>query len=97
GQYLISIHGQHAHQHLLKAEHQLQLLDAYAGHQNLVNAVSQRYKRYADLQKEFKQLEHQQQQQAAQKQLLEYQVAELDEFALQAGEFEQIEAEHYKL
>ena len=33
----------------------------------------------------------------AQKQLLEYQVAELDEFALQAGEFEQIEAEHYKL
>jgi len=97
GQYLISIHGKHAHQHLLKAEHQLQLLDAYAGHQNLVNAVSQRYKRYADLQKEFKQLEHQQQQQAAQKQLLEYQVAELDEFALQAGEFEQIEAEHYKL
>jgi len=31
------------------------------------------------------------------KQLLEYQVAELDEFALQDGEFEQIEAEHYKL
>ena len=97
GQYLISIHGQHAHQHLLKAEHQLQLLDAYAGHQHLVSAVSQSYKQFASLQKEFKHLEQQQQQQAAQKQLLEYQVAELDEFALQEGEFEQIEAEHYKL
>lgn len=40
GQYLISIHGQHAHQHLLKAEHQLQLLDAYAGHHNLVETVN---------------------------------------------------------
>ncbi|WP_372761627.1 DNA repair protein RecN [Pseudoalteromonas sp.] len=97
GQYLISIHGQHAHQHLLKAEHQLQLLDAYAGHQQLVSNVSQCYKQFANLQKEFKQLELEQQQQAAQKQLLEYQVAELDEFALQVDEFEQIEAEHYKL
>ena len=97
GQYLISIHGQHAHQQLLKAEHQLQLLDAYAGHNQLVKAVSQSFKLYANLQKEFKQLEQQQLQQAAQKQLLEYQVAELDEFALQDGEFEQIEAEHYKL
>lgn len=97
GQYLISIHGQHAHQHLLKAEHQLQLLDAYAGHNQLVKAVSQSFKLYANLQKEFKQLEQQQLQQAAQKQLLEYQVAELDEFALQDGEFEKIEAEHYKL
>ncbi|CAI86293.1 MULTISPECIES: DNA repair protein RecN [Pseudoalteromonas] len=97
GQYLISIHGQHAHQHLLKAEHQLQLLDAYAGHHNLVSGVSQSYKQFANLQKEFKHLQQQQQQQAAQKQLLEYQVAELNEFALQEGEFEQIEAEHYKL
>jgi DNA repair protein RecN (Recombination protein N) len=97
GQYLISIHGQHAHQHLLKAEHQLHLLDAYAGHQSLVSAVKQHYKQFANLQKEFKHLEQQQLQQAAQKQLLEYQVAELDEFALQEGEFEKIEAEHYKL
>ncbi|GAB0109381.1 DNA repair protein RecN [Pseudoalteromonas distincta] len=97
GQYLISIHGQHAHQHLLKADHQLQLLDAYAGHHHLVSSVNKQHKNLADLQKEFKYLELQQQQQAAQQQLLEYQVAELDEFALLEGEFEQIEAEHYKL
>ncbi|MGL5364904.1 MAG: AAA family ATPase, partial [Plesiomonas shigelloides] len=32
GQHLIHIHGQHAHQRLLKPDYQLQLLDAYAGH-----------------------------------------------------------------
>lgn len=97
GQYLISIHGQHAHQYLLKSEHQLQLLDAYAGHQPLVEAVRQHYRNCQNLQKEFTALEQAQLQQAAQKQLLEYQVAELDEFALQPDEFSQIEAEHYKL
>ena len=53
GQYLISIHGQHAHQYLLKSEHQLQLLDAYAGHQPLVEAVRQHYRNCQNLQKHF--------------------------------------------
>ncbi|WP_404339525.1 DNA repair protein RecN [Pseudoalteromonas mariniglutinosa] len=97
GQFLISIHGQHAHQHLLKNEHQLNLLDDYAGHQHLVLNVKQAFNTHQALQREFKQLQQQQQQYAAQKQLLEYQVAELDEFALQDGEFAAIEAEHYKL
>ncbi|MBQ4833235.1 DNA repair protein RecN [Pseudoalteromonas sp. MMG010] len=96
-QHLVSIHGQHAHQHLLKSEHQLQLLDAYAGHNKLVENVKDSYKHLAKLKKEYTTVEQQQQQQAAQKQLLEYQVAELDEFAIQNGEFEKIEAEHYKL
>ncbi|KKK97650.1 hypothetical protein LCGC14_2650610, partial [marine sediment metagenome] len=52
GQHLISIHGQHAHQHLLKSEHQLQLLDAYAGHHALVDNVRQQYRHYQNLQKE---------------------------------------------
>lgn len=97
GQHLISIHGQHAHQHLLKSEHQLQLLDSYAGHHTLVDNVRSQYRHCQNLQKEFTALEQAQQQQAAQKQLLEYQVAELDEFALQADEFSDIEAEHHKL
>ncbi|MBQ4814077.1 DNA repair protein RecN [Pseudoalteromonas luteoviolacea] len=97
GQMLIAIHGQHAHQLLLKPEHQLGLLDAYAGHNNLLNAVRAQYNHYQKLQKEHAQLIKQQQAQAAKKQLLEYQVEELDEFALQEGEYEQIEAEHNRL
>lgn len=97
GQHLISIHGQHAHQYLLKADHQLNLLDAYAGHTDLVSNVRKRYREHQNLQKEYAILEQSQLKEAAQKQLLEYQVAELDEFALQENEFQQIEAEHHKL
>lgn len=37
GQQLLNIHGQHAHQLLLKPEHQLTILDAYAGHHELLD------------------------------------------------------------
>lgn len=97
GQRLIAIHGQHAHQLLLKPEHQLGLLDAYAGHDNLLHAVRAQYQHYHTLQKEHAELIKQQQAQAAKKQLLEYQVQELDEFALEEGEYEQIETEHTRL
>ncbi|BBN82023.1 DNA repair protein RecN [Pseudoalteromonas sp. A25] len=97
GQYLISIHGQHAHQLLLKPEHQLHLLDAYAGHYSLVNAVATQYTHFNKLQREYSELQKQQQAQAAKQQLLEYQVAELDEFALEDNEFAEIEAEHGRL
>lgn len=36
GQLLINIHGQHAHQQLMKPEYQLTMLDQYAGHIDLL-------------------------------------------------------------
>jgi len=97
GQYLISIHGQHAHQLLLKPEHQLHLLDSYAGHTPLMNAVRTQYTHFNKLQREHSSLLKLQQAQSARKQLLEYQVAELNEFAIAEGEYEAIEIEHSKL
>ncbi len=97
GQLLIGIHGQHAHHAMLKSEHQLTLLDSYADHRQLLNNVSSSYQSYKLLQKELQQLEQSQQERIARKQLLQYQVEELDEFALGETEFEEIEAEHTKL
>ncbi|CCQ12229.1 DNA repair protein RecN [Pseudoalteromonas luteoviolacea B = ATCC 29581] len=97
GELLVSIHGQHAHQLLLKNDHQLELLDAYAGHTALLKSVKASFNEVQKLAKAIAVLENEQQQLSAQKQLLEYQVAELDEFALQPGEFEDIETEHSKL
>ncbi|MFY8272720.1 DNA repair protein RecN [Pseudoalteromonas sp. SSDWG2] len=97
GQYLLSIHGQHAHQLLLKNDHQLHLLDEYAGHKTLLDNTASAFDHYQTLQRELKALEAKHAQQQAQKQLLEYQVAELDEFALEEDEFEQIEIEHNTL
>ena len=97
GQFLISIHGQHAHQLLLKTDQQLNLVDDYAGHKALLDNTAAAYSHYQSLLKELKELQTKHAQQQAQKQLLEYQVAELDEFALEEGEFEQIETQHSRL
>lgn len=97
GQLLIGIHGQHAHHAMLKSEHQLTLLDNYANHQLLLDAVNHSYQRCKTVEKELKQLETSQQQRLARKQLLQYQVEELNEFAIEENEFEKIEAEHKKL
>ncbi len=97
GEMLISIHGQHAHQLLAKAEYQQQLLDQYAGHDKLLGEVKGAYKNWRELEKECEQLQKAQSERDSQKQLLEYQVQELDEFALSPGEFEQVEEEHKRL
>ncbi|WP_282166418.1 DNA repair protein RecN [Shewanella japonica] len=97
GQLFVGIHGQHAHHAMLKSEHQLTLLDSYANHSILIDNVSKSYQRCKLIENELKQLQLNQQERIARKQLLQYQVEELDEFALKAGEFEQIEQEHKRL
>ncbi|GGW53096.1 DNA repair protein RecN [Alishewanella tabrizica] len=97
GQYLLAIHGQHAHQLLQKADYQRQLLDAYCAKPVLLQQTKQSYRYWQQLQQEFTELKQTQQQRDAQRQLLEYQVAELDQFAPQADEFSQLETEHNRL
>lgn len=97
GALLINIHGQHAHQALQKSDYQRGLLDAYAGHHQLMQQVSKQYQQWRQLSNERKQLQSEQAQWQAQRQLLEYQVAELDELALAEDEFPTLEAEHKRL
>lgn len=97
GQYLLSIHGQHAHQQLLKSEYQRQLLDAFADQPQLLSTLKQQWKNWQQLRQEYQELRTSAQQREAQRQLLEYQVAELDQFAPQEDEFLQLEQEHQRL
>ncbi|GIU09315.1 MULTISPECIES: DNA repair protein RecN [unclassified Shewanella] len=97
GQLLIGIHGQHAHHAMLKSEHQLTLLDSYANHKMLLDSVTASYHRCKTTEKQLHLLEMSQQERLARKQLLQYQVEELNEFAINEGEYESIEAEHKKL
>lgn len=94
---LVNIHGQHEHQLLTKPDHQLSLLDAYARHDDCVNAVSEAYQQWYQLKKQQKIALQQQDEQRARAQLLRYQVEELDQFALKADEFEELEAQHKRL
>lgn len=97
GQLLVGIHGQHAHHAMLKSEHQLSLLDSYANHRLLLESVSASYQRCKHIEAELQQLITSQQERIARKQLVQYQVEELDEFGLKINEFEEIEQEHKRL
>ncbi|MDO6476753.1 DNA repair protein RecN [Alteromonas sp. 1_MG-2023] len=97
GQYLIAIHGQNTHLQLLKDDYQRKLVDQYAAHPALLSAVSDNYRLWRQKQSELKNLETQAQQRADRQQLLAYQVQELDEFAIEDGEFTELEIEHRRL
>lgn len=94
GQLLINIHGQHDHQLIVKANQQCRLLDNYANHPTLVSAVKHYAQQWNKLNKELEMLQQSKQQREAQQQLIQYQVTELDEFALQADEFSTLEQDY---
>lgn len=97
GEHLIAIHGQHAHQLILKPEHQRELIDQYANHPEALAHTQKLYKHWKSLVSEQKKLVEKYEKQQAQKQLLEYQVNELNEFGLQDGEWSELEQEHKRL
>jgi DNA repair protein RecN (Recombination protein N) len=94
GETLLSIHSQHAHQLLLKPEHQRNMLDGYAENKQLISLVYKYCNAIKSLQEKKKKLQANKEDNDARRQLLEYQVVELDDFALESGEFESIENEH---
>ena len=67
------------------------------GSEMCIRDSSSSYLRCKLIEKELKILQQTQHERIARKQLLQYQVEELNEFALNKGEFEEIEAEHKKL
>jgi DNA repair protein RecN (Recombination protein N) len=94
GEILLSVHSQHAHQLLLKPDHQRNMLDGYAENKHLITSVSEYCSEIKSLQEDKKRLTANKDDNDARRQLLEYQVGELNEFALESGEFEKIENEH---
>ncbi|XTZ39371.1 DNA repair protein RecN [Salmonella enterica] len=97
GQLLIQIHGQHAHQLLIKPEHQKTLLDGYAGEYALTLQMAERYHTWHKSCRELALHQQQSQERTARAELLHYQLKELNEFNPQPGEFEQIDEEYKRL
>ena len=97
GQLLIQIHGQHAHQLLLKPDHQKHLLDAYAGHDALLQQMRASYQTWHQSCRTLALHQQQAQERESRRELLQYQLKELNEFAPQQGEYEQIDEEYKRL
>lgn len=97
GLHLVSIHGQHAHQQLLKTENQRIVLDRFAGHHALLDEVKNSFRIWSESKKRLETLRLGQHQRSDRRNLLTYQVQELNEFELDENEFTSLETEHKKL
>jgi DNA repair protein RecN (Recombination protein N) len=95
GDLLVDIHGQHAHQSLLKTDAQRELLDNQSGAD--VREVSAAHKAWRALSKRLEEFETNAANLQFERERLEWQVAELDKLSPKAGEWTEIGNEHSRL
>jgi DNA repair protein RecN (Recombination protein N) len=97
GDQLVDIHGQHAHQLLLKGGAQRELLDRHAGLLPLSAEVAQIFKGLQDSRRRLQQAENAGQDIERERERLEWQLEELSELSPQNGEWVSIQSEHSRL
>lgn len=97
GALLVDIHGQHAHQSLLKKEMQRQILDSHGKLTTQVHEVSELYKSWNALRQQRAQFESNAKQILLERERLEWQVGELDKLRVLPGEWQEIANEHSRL
>ena len=97
GDQLVDIHGQHAHQLLLKGGAQRELLDRNASLLPLASEVAQAFKTLADSRRRLEQAENAGQDVERERERLEWQLEELTELSPQEGEWASIQSEHARL
>ena len=93
---LVEIHGQHEHQALLSRSHQLALLDAYAGHDELVARVRDQAEAWRELNQRMRKLSGGEDRELR-LELLRHELAELEQWALPPAELVELEANHKRL
>lgn len=102
GELLVDIHGQHAHQTLLKPDAQRVLLDnqavsRQAAARDEIRAVAVAYKEWRALARQLEEYETNAKNVLLERERLEWQVGELDKLAPKPGEWAEITQEHSRL
>lgn len=97
GEQLVDIHGQHAHQSLLKSESQRDLLDGHGDHAGLRRDVADAWKHWRDLARRLEAVERDAQTLHQERERLQWQFDELDRLALGDGEWDELQTEHTRL
>ncbi|WNL48116.1 DNA repair protein RecN [Dyella sp. BiH032] len=93
---LVEIHGQHEHQALLSRAHQMALLDAYAGHDALLDQVRDSAVQWRDVGARIRKLSGGEDREQR-LELLRHESAELEQWALPPAELTELEASHKRL
>ena len=97
GELLVDIHGQHAHQSLLKSDAQRILLDTQAGLLDQTKAVTLAYKSWRAVSKQREEFELNAKSVLQERERLEWQVSELEKLAAKPGEWTEVSNEHSRL
>lgn len=97
GEMLVDIHGQHAHQLLMRAEAQRQLFDAHAGLEGVTRQVAQAWQNWRAAREAIEAARQREREVQLEREQLAWQVSELEALAPQAGEWEEIGHEQRRL
>jgi DNA repair protein RecN (Recombination protein N) len=97
GEWLVDIHGQHAHQSLLRAPGQRELLDAYAEAEELVAGCGAAWRAWQRLEALAREAEQRFALRAAERAELEEKFAELRKLGPRAGEWDELSAMQRRL
>lgn len=93
GDVLVDLHGQHEHQSLLRSETHIDFLDDFGGYPKEISEYRAVYRHLVKLTSKKKEMQEQEEQLKAKKQLYEFQIKEIDAVDPQQNEEEQLEAE----
>ncbi|AOK28818.1 MULTISPECIES: DNA repair protein RecN [Burkholderia] len=97
GEMLVDIHGQHAHQLLMRADAQRELFDTHAGLADDAAAVARRFRAWRDASAAIEAALSHERERQLEREKLAWQLAELDKLAPLPGEWDEISAEHKRL
>lgn len=97
GEWLVDIHGQHAHQSLLRGDAQRQLLDAHAGLTGLAREVGAAWRGWRDAEAALRTASEGAESVLREREQLEWQVGELESLAFAEDEWATLDVEHRRL
>ena len=97
GEHLVDIHGQHAHQSLLRADTQRALVDGHGGLDGAVREVGTAWRVWRDARQALAEAADGSVALEREREQLAWQINELEALAVGEGEWEVLEAEHKRL
>ena len=97
GRTLITIHGQHDNQRLMQKGYHIRLLDAYAGNAEALEQYRAVYDKWRQAKTELEQLRRDEAEKMRLRDILEYQIKEIDAAKLKEGEEQELSSERLRL
>jgi len=97
GEMLVDIHGQHAHQLLMRPDAQRELFDTHAQLIETAGAVNRAWRAMREAQQAVETAQSRDRELQLERERLAWQLSEFDKLAPQPGEWEEVSAEHHRL